>query len=128
MLPWSPILPDVELTITIVPIKVSFLSDASDSRLFFSVNFVVVCRYRPFRRLTSFSSLKDRSVFTPSAAETRTNCPWKGIASYYDIDAGNGERIKDAAWYYPAPKDKAMRIKDHVAFYKSKVDIDVQGA
>jgi uncharacterized protein (DUF427 family) len=23
----------------------------------------------------------------------------------------------NAAWYYPAPKEKAAEIKDHVAFY-----------
>jgi uncharacterized protein (DUF427 family) len=25
---------------------------------------------------------------------------------------------KDAAWYYPTPKDAAKNIKDHVAFWK----------
>lgn len=24
--------------------------------------------------------------------------------------------MKDAAWYYPEPKEKAQNIKDHVAF------------
>jgi len=24
----------------------------------------------------------------------------------------------DAAWYYPAPKDAAAQIKDHVAFWR----------
>lgn len=24
--------------------------------------------------------------------------------------------LKNAAWYYPDPKEKAMNIKDHVAF------------
>lgn len=52
--------------------------------------------------------------FQPS--DRHTNCPWKGIASYYDIVAG-GETVKNGAWYYPTPKDAAMNIKDHVAFY-----------
>ena len=50
-------------------------------------------------------------------SETQTNCPWKGVASYYDLvvsDEVNG----DAAWTYPAPKPKALEIKDHVAFWK----------
>ena len=49
--------------------------------------------------------------------DTHTTCPWKGLASYYTIEV-NGKENKDAAWYYPAPKDAAKQIKDHVAFWK----------
>jgi uncharacterized protein (DUF427 family) len=45
-----------------------------------------------------------------------THCPWKGDASYYDITV-DGSTQSNAAWFYPAPKDKAAHIKDHVAFY-----------
>jgi uncharacterized protein (DUF427 family) len=48
---------------------------------------------------------------------THSVCPWKGTASYYTI-AVDGKENKDAAWYYPAPKDAAKQIKDHVAFWK----------
>jgi len=50
-------------------------------------------------------------------SDTRTNCPWKGEASYYHLVLGE-EVEKDAAWYYPAPKEAAREIKDYVAFYK----------
>jgi uncharacterized protein (DUF427 family) len=50
-------------------------------------------------------------------SNSHTTCPWKGEASYYDI-AVNGEVNKDAAWYYPEPKDAASNIKGHVAFWK----------
>ena len=33
------------------------------------------------------------------SSETHTICPWKGEASYYDVDVG-GQVNKDAAWYY----------------------------
>lgn len=56
-----------------------------------------------------------RELFQPS--ETHTTCPWKGEASYYTI-AVDGQVNKDAAWYYPAPKDAAKQIKDHVAFWR----------
>ncbi len=46
-----------------------------------------------------------------------TTCPWKGEASYYDIVV-DGEVNEGAAWYYPAPKDAAKEIKDHVAFWR----------
>ena len=49
-------------------------------------------------------------------SETHTVCPWKGKASYYDVVVG-GEVNRDAAWYYPQPKDAAKEIKDRVAFW-----------
>jgi uncharacterized protein (DUF427 family) len=54
--------------------------------------------------------------FRPS--DTHTECGWKGTASYYDVVVG-GEVDKDAAWYYPAPKDAAKNITGHVAFWKN---------
>ncbi len=56
-------------------------------------------------------------------SETRTHCPWKGDADHYAVEAG-GERVEDAAWYYPEPKDAAKNIKDHVAFYANKVRVE----
>ena len=51
----------------------------------------------------------------PSA--THTTCPWKGVASYYDVVV-NGETNRDAAWYYPEPKEAARNIKGYVAFWR----------
>jgi len=48
---------------------------------------------------------------------THTTCPWKGTASYLDVVV-NGETNKDAAWYYPDPKEAAGQIKNHVAFWR----------
>ena len=48
---------------------------------------------------------------------THSTCPWKGTASYYSIDAG-GQTNKDAAWYYPEPKQAAAEIRGRVAFWK----------
>ncbi|MEM6264879.1 MAG: DUF427 domain-containing protein [Bacteroidota bacterium] len=50
-------------------------------------------------------------------SSTNSVCPWKGTASYFTVSV-NGEENKDAAWYYPAPKDAAANIKDHVAFWR----------
>lgn len=50
-----------------------------------------------------------------AANELKTNCPWKGTASYYDVVVG-GEVNSAAAWFYPEPPDAASHIKDHVAF------------
>ena len=51
------------------------------------------------------------------ASDYRSTCPWKGEAYYYDILV-NGEKNENAAWYYPQPKEKALQIKDYVAFWK----------
>ncbi len=50
-------------------------------------------------------------------SDTHSTCPWKGRASYYSVEV-NGEINKDAAWYYPEPKDAAHRIRGYVAFWK----------
>jgi len=50
-------------------------------------------------------------------SDKNTVCPWKGLASYYSIEV-NGKLNKDAAWFYPAPKEAAHNIKDYVAFWK----------
>jgi len=47
---------------------------------------------------------------------THTVCPWKGTASYYNLVV-DGQTNKDAAWYYPTPKDAAQQIKGYVAFW-----------
>ncbi|HIK29078.1 MAG: DUF427 domain-containing protein [Oscillatoriaceae bacterium SKW80] len=57
----------------------------------------------------------NRQYFTES--DTHTTCSWKGVASYYNIEV-NGQLNKDAAWYYPEPKEKAKHIAGYVAFWK----------
>ena len=49
--------------------------------------------------------------------ENHTICPWKGMASYYDIEV-DGQVNKNAAWYYPSPKPAAKDISGYVAFWK----------
>jgi uncharacterized protein (DUF427 family) len=54
---------------------------------------------------------------------THTTCPWKGLASYYSLEV-NGRINKDAAWFYPKPKDAAKNITDYIAFWRGvKVEI-----
>jgi uncharacterized protein (DUF427 family) len=50
-------------------------------------------------------------------SNTHTTCPRKGEASYYHLVV-NGEKNKDAAWYYPAPEEAAKDITQYVAFWK----------
>lgn len=57
----------------------------------------------------------NRAVLKDST--THTTCPWKGVASYYDVEV-DGKVNKDAAWYYAEPKDAAHNIRGHIAFWK----------
>ena len=50
-------------------------------------------------------------------SSTHTTCPWKGVASYYDVVVGN-EVNKDAAWYYPETKEAANDIRGYIAFWR----------
>jgi uncharacterized protein (DUF427 family) len=56
-----------------------------------------------------------REFFRPS--DTHTTCPWKGVASYYDVVV-DGAVNRDAAWTYPDPKDAAREIAGRVAFWR----------
>lgn len=47
--------------------------------------------------------------------EKHTTCPWKGLASYYDVTI-DGETNSNAAWTYLEPKDAAKQITKYVAF------------
>ena len=53
---------------------------------------------------------------------TETNhhstCPWKGKASYYTVKVDD-EVNDNAAWFYKEPKEAAMGIKEHLAFWKN---------
>ena len=40
--------------------------------------------------------------------DAHTVCPWKGVANYYDVVV-NGAVNKEAAWYYPEPKQAAAK-------------------
>lgn len=50
-------------------------------------------------------------------SDHHSTCPWKGLASYYDVVVGDAVNA-NAAWYYPQPKEAAKEIRDRVAFWK----------
>ena len=50
-------------------------------------------------------------------SDHHTVCPWKGTASYYNVEA-DGKVNENAAWYYPEPKKAANQIKGYLAFWK----------
>ena len=55
------------------------------------------------------------------AGESTTYCEWKGIASYYDVVAGD-RRVGRAAWTYHDPRPGFEQIRNAVAFYPGRMD------
>ncbi len=55
----------------------------------------------------------------PSSATSY--CEWKGRTSYYDVVTEDRTEER-AAWFYPSPTGSFGDLKDHVAFYPSKMD------
>src|SRR5262245_22948545 len=62
----------------------------------------------------------DQSMLT--SVHGQTFCPYKGLASYYDI----GEQ-KKAAWSYPQAWSEVARVSNFVSFEPDRVDVFVDG-
>lgn len=54
-----------------------------------------------------------------SKSETKTFCPLKGEASYFDLKTEESE-VKDALWAYREPLEGVPDIKGHCAFFLKK--------
>ncbi|MDY7091981.1 MAG: DUF427 domain-containing protein [Acidobacteriota bacterium] len=61
----------------------------------------------------------DQDLVVPS--QRRTFCEFKGTARYVGLRAGD-RRVADAGWFYPDPTAAYEALRDHLAFYPSKVD------
>jgi uncharacterized protein (DUF427 family) len=59
-------------------------------------------------------------------SEKTTRCPYKGVASYWSVEAG-GERLENLIWYYPEPIPEAAKIEGLLAFFNEHVDLEVDG-
>ena len=51
----------------------------------------------------------------------RSFCEFKGQAHYWTVRVGDRE-ARDAAWSYPHPSPGFAAIRDHLAFYPSRLD------
>ena len=55
-----------------------------------------------------------------------TVCAYKGYADYFSVRAG-GELHENVAWIYREPLHDAAAVRDYVAFFNERVEIEVDG-
>jgi len=69
---------------------------------------------------------EDADMATLQRSDHETYCPYKGDASYYTVTgAPAGE---NAVWTYETPYDAVADIREHLAFYPDRVEIEVTPA
>jgi uncharacterized protein (DUF427 family) len=64
---------------------------------------------------------KDVDMSLLQRTDHGTYCPYKGDCAYYSIPIG-GDRSTNAVWTYEVPSAAVAQIKDHLAFYRDRVD------
>ena len=66
-----------------------------------------------------------RAPLEPTA--TRTHCPYKGDARYWNVGLPDGSELADAVWSYPQPLPEASRIAGRVSFRHEGLQVLVDG-
>ncbi|WP_368861778.1 DUF427 domain-containing protein [Frankia gtarii] len=117
------LLPNADHPITIEPtrgrvvvqIDGRVVADSHDSRTLREASYPPV-QYLPIADV-------DQSVLRRS--ETTSYCPYKGDASYYNIETSDGTTLGDVIWTYETPYPAVADIAGRVAFYADRVEITV---
>ena len=52
-------------------------------------------------------------------------CPWKGKWRHVDVEIG-GARVSNLAWTYYETTATCDPVRDHLAFYEDKVELEVE--
>ncbi len=67
----------------------------------------------------------DVAMHRLAASDTRTHCPYKGDAHYFDLQ--HDDRIlTDAAWCYTTPIDAVAAIAGHLAFDHPQLRLHIE--
>ncbi len=55
------------------------------------------------------------------SSDTKSDCPYKGTASYYSLQTGKASH-EDLVWFYPNPLPEVAKIKDLLCFFDENVE------
>lgn len=62
-----------------------------------------------------------------TSSDSQTTCPFKGTASYWDVEVGD-KRYSDIVWSYRTPLPERQQIAGLACFYNEKVDLYLDGS
>jgi uncharacterized protein (DUF427 family) len=71
---------------------------------------------------------EDVSVKLHGPTDTTSWCPYKGTATYWDVELTDGTILKDAAWSYEHPYAEAASVRDMLSFWGDDVTVTAQSA
>lgn len=69
-------------------------------------------------------------LLVPAASNLSSQCPYKGVASYYDVrtpETGKEIMAKEIAWWYRTAQPECGEIKGFICFYDEFVDVFIDG-
>jgi uncharacterized protein (DUF427 family) len=53
-------------------------------------------------------------------------CPYKGVAHYFEVVAGD-DRVAGGAWSYPEALPESARLRGHVSFDPGLLEVEIDG-
>jgi len=56
------------------------------------------------------------------STDKTTHCPLKGDTEYFSIHT-EGSQLENAAWHYNQPYEWSEKLRDHIAFDQTKVQV-----
>jgi uncharacterized protein (DUF427 family) len=102
--------------------------EPTDKRIRVIFNGVVIAETRRAKRVLETSHPpayyippEDIRMDLLKSTSRHTYCEFKGAASYWTLTVGD-RSSENVAWSYPNPQPGYEPIKDHLAFYASRVD------
>lgn len=79
--------------------------------------------HRGFLPPRYYIPISDIKMELLTVLERKTHCPIKGDCTYYGLAASDSD--EPIAWAYLTPIEEAKEIADHLAFYSSRLSVDI---
>ncbi len=87
---------------------------------------VMLIEAHPYLPIRFYIPHDDVSLARLRPSDTVTQCPYKGHATYYDVE-GSKDWKRDLAWEYRTPLREVEPVRGRICFYNEHVDITIDG-